>query len=157
MKKFKSFMEKLKKNILIYIVVWLIAAILLVAPISYTFTEARIEGITWLEGVMLNLVDNFLKFPITVIFEDTYINDFITGMKYYSLAYIILVFSAIYKTLPKGAYHNIEHGSSDWCENGEQYRVLSKKEGLLLAKDHYLPLTKPGNHNVLIVGRFWCW
>lgn len=157
MEKFKSFMEKLKKNILIYLVVWLIIAVLLVAPISYTITQSAQEGISLLEGLTLHIVDNFFKFPITVIFENTYITDFIEAMKYYSLGYIIIVVIAIYKTLPKSAYDNIEHGSSDWCQPGEQYKVLSKKEGIILAKDNYLPLTKPGNHNVLIVGRFWCW
>lgn len=157
MNKFKSFMEKFKKHILVYIVVWLIIAILLVAPITYTITQARMEGITWLQGITLHIVDNILKFPITVIFENTYINDFIEGMKYYSLAYLILVIVAIYKTLPKSAYDKIEHGSSDWCQPGEQYRILSKKNGLILAKENYLPIDKTGNVNVLIVGRFGCW
>lgn len=63
MNKFKSFMEKFKKNILVYIVVWIIIAILLVAPITYTITQARMEGITWLQGITLHIVDNILKFP----------------------------------------------------------------------------------------------
>ena len=157
MSKFKSFMEKLKKHILGYTVVWLIIAILLVAPITYTITEGLSQGYTWLEACIYNLADNVLKLPITVVFEETYINDFILGMEIYTVFYICLIIYAINKTLPKSAFENIEHGSSDWCEQGEQYKVLSKKEGLLLAKDNYLPLTKPGNHNVLIVGRIWCW
>ena len=54
-------------------------------------------------------------------------------------------------------YRDIEHGSSDWCEGGEQYTVLSKKEGIILAQKNYLPVDKKGNVNVLIVGRIWCW
>ena len=156
MEKFKGFMEKFKKNIVLYIVVWLIIAILLVAPVSYTITQAKLQGITWLEA-MPYIVDNIFKFPITVIFEDIYIGTFIECMKYYSLAYVTIMISAISKTLPKTKYDNIEHGSSDWCENGEQYRVLSKKSGIILAKEHYLPIDKTGNVNVLIVGRFWFW
>ena len=152
MNKFKSFMVKFKKNILIYLVVWLGIAILLVAPITYTFTQARLENISWLQGVTAHLIDNILKFPITVIFEDTYINDFIEGIKYYSIIYWLIVFYAIYKTLPKSAFDKIEHGSSDWCTPGEQYKILSKKNGLILAKDNYLPVDKKGNINVLIVG-----
>lgn len=142
MNNFKSFMEKFKKNMLIYIVVWLIVAILLVAPITYTITQARLEGITWLQGITLHIIDNIFKFPITVIFENTYIHDFIEGMKYYSIIYLVIVITAIYKTLPKSSYDKIEHGSSDWCEPGEQYRILSKKNGLILAKDNYLPIDK---------------
>lgn len=54
--------------------------------------------------------------------------------------------------MPKHRYDNIEHGSSDWSENGEQYQVLSKKSGIILAENNYLPLDKRGNVNVLVVG-----
>ena len=157
MGKFKSFIEKLKKNMFMYLVVWLVIAILLVAPITYTITNANIEGVHWIEAITVNIVDNILKLPITMIFEDMYINDFIEGIKYYSIFYFVLVGIAIYKALPKGGFHDIEHGSSDWCLPGEQYRILSKKSGLLLAQDNYLPVDKTGNINVLIVGRFWFW
>lgn len=157
MGKIKSFIEKLKKNMFMYLVVWLCIAILLVAPITYTITNANIEGVHWLEAITINIVDNILKLPITVIFEDMYIYDFLEGIKYYSILYFGLVVIAINKSLPKGNFHDIEHGSSDWCLPGEQYRILSKKNGLLLAKDNYLPIDKTGNINVLIVGRFRFW
>ena len=54
-------------------------------------------------------------------------------------------------------FDDIENGSSDWAENGEQYRVLSKKSGIILAEKNYLPVDKRGNVNVLVVRRFWCW
>ena len=38
---------------------------------------------------------------------------------------------------------------------GEQYSVLSKHKGILLAENHYLPVDKRGNVNVLVVGRIW--
>ncbi|MBR1653745.1 MAG: hypothetical protein IJ690_02155 [Clostridia bacterium] len=157
MNKFKSFMGKLKKNILWYIVVWLVLVILLVAPVTYTRTQAGIQGISLLEGMTLNFADNFLKFPITKVLEEPYVNDFIKGVEYFSVVYLIIMCYAIYKTLPKSAYDSIEHGSSDWCAPGEQYKILSKKNGLILAKDNYLPIDKTGNINVLIVGRFWFW
>lgn len=157
MKKFKSFMGKLKKNIFGYIVVWLIFAILLVAPITYTVTQGNLEGITWLESMTMHFVDNLLQFPITKVFESTYINDYIKGIEIFSLIYWFLVCYSINKSLPKSEYDKIEHGSSDWCKDGEQFKVLSKKEGLILAKEHHLPLDKSGNINVLIVGRFRLW
>lgn len=157
MSKFKSFMEKLKKNIFWYLVVWIIMSILLVAPITYTITNARLDQITLVEAFTLNFVDNLFKFPITKVFESTYIGDFITGIEWFSAIYFGIMCYAIYKTLPKSEYDKIEHGSSDWCAPGEQYRILNKKEGILLAKDNYLPLNKTGNVNVLIVGRFRFW
>ena len=53
-------------------------------------------------------------------------------------------------------YLDIEHGSSDWA-SGEQYSVLSKNKGILLAEKHYLPVDKRGNVNVMVVGRFRFW
>ena len=35
--------------------------------------------------------------------------------------------------------------------------VLSKKEGIILAENNYLPVDKRGNVNVLVVGRIWIW
>ena len=64
---------------------------------------------------------------------------------------------AIMRAWPKSEYDNIEHGSSDWCQGGEQYRVLSPKSGIMLAEKNYLPLDKIGNTNVLVIRRFWCW
>lgn len=58
--------------------------------------------------------------------------------------------------MPKHDYADIEHGSSDWA-SGEEYSVLSKNKGILLAEKHYLPVDKRGNVNVLVVGRFWFW
>lgn len=157
MDKFKSFIEKFKNQIWIYLIVWLAIAILFVAPLSYTVTEAAKEGIPWLQGVSLHFGENFSKFPITTVFQSEYVNDFVKVMKYYSILYFFLVFLAIYKSLPKSEFEDKEHGSSDWCKPGEQYKVLNKKEGIILAKDNYLPVDKPGNVNVLIVGRIWCW
>ena len=51
----------------------------------------------------------------------------------------------------------MEHGSSDWSKNGEQYRILSDRKGLILAQNNYLPLDKRGNVNVLVVGRIRIW
>lgn len=39
-----------------------------------------------------------------------------------------------------------------WAEAGEQYKEISKKEGIILAENNYLPLDKRGNINVLVVG-----
>ena len=75
----------------------------------------------------------------------------------FSLLYGIVCLIGFIRTMPKHRYDDIEHGSSDWSENGEQYKVLSKKSGLILAEDNYLPLDKMGNINTLIVGRIRFW
>ena len=73
---------------------------------------------------------------------------------------VILVFCSIKgfnKTKAKGDYHDKEHGSSDWSTKGEQYKILSKNKGIILAEDNYLPIDKRGNINTLIVGRIRFW
>lgn len=157
MNKFKSFMENFKKNMFFYIIVWLVVAILFVVPFIYTRTKAVNSGENWIQAETVHYIDNFFKFPITEMLEEEFFSDFVKGMEIYSVIYWILVIIGINKTLPKGAFDKIEHGSSDWCTPGEQYRILSKKHGLILAKDNYLPIDKTGNVNVLIVGRIWCW
>ena len=157
MSKFKSFMKSLKKNMLIYIVVWLIFAILLVPPVTFTITNAYMQGSNWLEGMTYNFLDNLIKFPITEVIKEPYTADYIRGLEIFSIIYILILIKGISKSLPKSEYDKIEHGSSDWCEKGEQYKILSKNNGLILAKDNYLPIDKSGNINVLIVGRIWCW
>ena len=52
---------------------------------------------------------------------------------------------------------NIQILSMVLVTGGEEYRVLNKHKGILLARDHYLPIDKRGNINVLVVGRFWFW
>ena len=73
-----------------------------------------------------------------------------------TIGYLLILTIGLVKSKPKNEYTDIEHGSSDWSEDGAQYRVLSKNKGIILAEHNYLPVDKPGNVNVLIVGRFWC-
>ena len=73
-------------------------------------------------------------------------------MLYYTVFFIVCIIIGIIKSKPTGEYYNIEHGSSDWSEHGEQYKVLNKNKGIILAEDNYLPIDKRGNINTLIVG-----
>lgn len=73
-------------------------------------------------------------------------------LPYFLGFYGLFVLIGIAKAFPKHEYDDIEHGSSDWSENGEQYKVLSKSRGIVLAEKNYLPVDKRGNVNVLVVG-----
>ena len=70
----------------------------------------------------------------------------------WTIAFSVIGFLIILRAKPKSEYNNIEHGSSDWSKNGEQYNILSPKEGIILTKSNYLPIDKRGNTNVLVVG-----
>ena len=100
MSKLKSFMESLKKNILIYLIVWLFMVILFVAPLTYIATETYSNGGNIIQAVLQGYVDAFLKFPITFIFGEKYIGDFIKGVEYFSIFYCIIVAMGISKSLP---------------------------------------------------------
>ena len=61
---------------------------------------------------------------IIIIVKDIYMKGVIT-MK------LIAIIGTI-KNAPKNEYEDIEHGSSDWSQRGEQYRILSNKKGIIL-------------------------
>ena len=86
-----------------------------------------------------------------------YIGDFLQTELVFSLFLVIFVIIGLVKTAPKNEYTDIEHGSSDWSEGGEQYKILNKNKGIILAQNNYLPVDKRGNVNVLVVGRFRFW
>ena len=90
-------------------------------------------------------------------FSIDYIGTFFGALKWVFIICLLAVLIGIMKALPKHEYQDIENGSSDWSEGGEQYRVLSKNKGIVLAEKNYLPVDKRGNVNVLVVRRFWCW
>ena len=91
------------------------------------------------------------------VLDAKYIEMFFETTVYFTLFYIVVVIIGLVKSAPKNEYTDIEHGSSDWSENGEQYRILSKNKGIILAQNNYLPINKRGNVNVLVVGRFGFW
>lgn len=159
--KIKRALQKMKSRLIIYALAILVGIFGLVAPISKAVTDANIAakaGKDWFEtffmklGYLTQIGDN-----ITSVFSKTYFHAFWTGTKYFVIFALFFIFIGVYKALPKHEYDEIENGSSDWATGGEQYRVLSKKEGIILAEKNYLPVDKRGNVNVLVVRRFWCW
>ena len=89
--------------------------------------------------------------------KNSAIGTYIKTLIVFTFGYAIFVIIGVLRTAPKNEYENIEHGSSDWSQNGEQYQILSKNKGIILAEDNYLPVDKRGNVNVLVVGRIRIW
>lgn len=87
--------------------------------------------------------------------------DYLTGyakcVGFSGVLAFLCVFIGVMRAMPKHEYEDIENGSSDWCEGGEQYTILHKSKGIVLAEKNYLPVDKRGNVNVLVVRRVWCW
>ena len=151
--KFKKFMKKNLKYFIFALILWVIAEIVLAAPIAYTISESYVDGKFDIALFIQDLVGNIVSFSsITKVFDEAVIGVFEKTTLWFGAIIAMAVTIGAIKGRDKTEYQDIEHGSSDWSENGEQYRVLSRNSGLILAQNNYLPLNKLGNINVLIVG-----
>lgn len=152
--KLKAAIRKNKTNLIIYTMLWLLITIALIIPLSHSITKANIEE-TSMINELFTAYDDFGK-TISETFMPDYIGQLGKTLLIFTIIFLILVIISLSKS--KGnEYKDIEHGSSDWCEGGEQYSILSNKKGIILAENNYLPVDKRGNVNVLIVGRFRFW
>ena len=152
MSKTNDWFDRNKKTLIVGVIIWFIGLIFLAAPIAVSIVEASTNGV-------FNIAKFFeILFPkvtsmnaITQVFSAGAIGYFLKTTLYYTIILTIAISIGVYKARNKSEYTNIEHGSSDWASGGEQYRVLSKNKGLILAENNYLPLDKIGNVNVRIV------
>lgn len=142
-----------KVSIIIILVLWIILSIVLVAPIAYSIGLATVSGSFDFEIFLEEAFTQIASFTsIGNVFSEGYAGIFGKSLLYFTIIYVIFAFIGLYKSKPKHEYTDIEHGSSDWSEHGEQYSILSKNKGIILAQDNYLPVDKRGNVNVLVVG-----
>ena len=159
--KIEGTLKKSRKYFIIFGILWLVLAIVLVAPIEHSsFVANTAEGGFNLSEFIDTLMNTITTNPlgsIGTIFSEGAIGTYLSCIFWYTVLFLILVIIGMVKMAPKTEYTDIEHGSSDWSEHGEQYRILSNKKGIILAEDNYLPLDKRGNINVLVVGRIWIW
>lgn len=153
----KTFKDN-KKSIILIIVLWFVLAAIFVSPIAYSIAQATSNGIFNMEKFLEEIFPAITSFnTIGKVFNSNTIGIFFKTLLYYTAFYAIFAVIGLFRSKPKNDYEDIEHGSSDWSEGGEEYKVLSKHKGILLAQNHYLPTDKRGNVNVLVVGRVWFW
>lgn len=157
--KIEGIIRRNRKNFVIYIILWAVAAIVLLPPFAYSSFNASAEGSFDLQ-MFIETFSNSITNPFQTLGNIISIGafgDYFTIIFYFTIIYIIFLFIGVIKSAPKNEFTDIEHGSSDWSQRGEQYRILSNKKGIILAEDNYLPLDKRGNTNVLVVGRIRFW
>ena len=148
----KAFKDN-KKSIVIVLVLWVILSIVLVAPMSYSIGISTVNGVFKLDTFIEKFFSEVTSFTsITRVFSQGYGAIFGKSLLYFTVIYVVFALIGIFKSKPKHEYTDIEHGSSDWSENGEQYSILSRNKGIILAQNNYLPVDKRGNVNVLVVG-----
>lgn len=157
--KVEGAIKKTRKYFIIYAILWLFFVIVFIMPVGVAIKESTIKGKFAIES-FFNLFGKYALKPFSSFgkaFSPAYIGDFWAVLWKFSFIYIIIAIVGIIKNAPKNEYSDIEHGSSDWSQKGEQYRILSNKKGIILGENNYLPVDKRGNVNVLVVGRIWIW
>lgn len=157
--KVEKVIKNFKKAFIAYVIIWLILTILFVAPAAIAIAETtNANGSFNLVAFLEYFVPAVSSFTsITQVFKAEYIGNFLQSELVFSMFLVVFIIIGLSKTAPKNEYTDIEHGSSDWSEGGEQYKILSKNKGIILAQNNYLPIDKRGNVNVLVVGRIRFW
>lgn len=157
--KIEGAINKTKKYFIIYIILWILLAIVFVVPATNAMIEATIDSkfdITIFLDILLTSIQGPFKAFGNIVEADA-IGQLFTFLFEFTILYVILIVVSLFKSAPKNEYSDIEHGSSNWSKNGEQYQILSRNKGIILSENNFLPVDKRGNVNVLVVGRFRFW
>ncbi|MBP3832007.1 MAG: type IV secretory system conjugative DNA transfer family protein [Clostridia bacterium] len=152
-------LKKNKKTIIIGLVLWVVLIIVLVLPFTvakniasdFVSKNPNQDFLTNFMAIYQKAITNPLD-SIKYIFTNGAVGQFFSNGFVITILYLIFFVVGFVKTMPKHEYDNIEHGSSGWSEHGEQYKIISNKQGIILAENNYLPVDKRGNVNVLVVG-----
>ena len=155
--KIKGAINKNRTRIMIGIILWFILAIVFVMPVGYSIHAATINGKVSVETFLSNFIES-IGYPMENIKNfPKYATEYFSFLIKFTVIYLIVFIIGMVRTAPKNEFSDIENGSSDWSKHGEQYKILSNKNGMILAEGHYLPTDKKGNVNVLVVGRIRIW
>ena len=157
--KIEGAIRRNRTNFIIFAILWIFIAIVFVTPIAHSSYQANARGQFDLQ-VFIETFGTSITNPFGTlgsVFSEGAVGDYFSALIVVSIFYALFFFVGIFRSAPKNEFTDIEHGSSDWSQRGEQYRILSKNKGIILAEDNYLPVDKRGNVNVLVVGRFWFW
>ena len=157
--KIKHSIKKSKTVLIVAAVVWFALTIFFIAPLSVSTVDATTDGVFNFGICVTNMIANIgnIGGNLSTALSSGYIGTFLKIDMYFTIAVLLFTVVGFTKAMPKHEYADIEHGSSDWSEKGEQYSLLSKNKGILLAEKNFLPVNKRGNINVMVVGRFWFW
>ena len=150
--KIEGSLRKNRKYFIIFGILWLFIAIVLIVPITLGINTTDVQqdlgaGIGKVVQTISNPFGGFAE-----IISLNLMQLYLKNLGIFTIVFAIFFIIGIARSLPKNEYTDVEHGSSDWSKNGEQYQILSNKKGIVLAEDNYLPVDKRGNVNVLVVG-----
>lgn len=142
-----------KKYLIVFLILWIVLEILLIAPIAVTINNNTINEKLDFGNCIVDVFKEIYQFKaITKLAVGNTMAIFGKTTLWFTIIFIIAITIGLIKSKSKNNFKDIENGSSDWSRGGEQYRILSKNKGIILAEDNYLPIDKMGNINVLVVG-----
>jgi len=152
----------IKKNKFVFIMIlslWIFGTIMVIPPLTVSWVAATAYGSFNFDNFLAAFIENVGSVGGNFVrcFSRDHVGTFFRIQIWYIVILTFFGIVGFVKSSPKHEYADIEHGSSDWCEGGEEYKILSPKKGILLAEKEYLPVDKRGNVNVLIVGRIRFW
>ena len=152
--KIKKVIERNKVAFILVTILWVALAITFIMPVTCgSYAATRSGGFdmdaffNYFSRAVANIGDGFQS-----MVRHNLLFTYLKNLLGLTLLYILVIVVGIIRTMPKHRYDDIEHGSSDWSSHGEQYQILNRKEGIILAENNYLPVDKRGNVNVLVVG-----
>ena len=157
--KIEGAIKRNRKNFIVFGILWIFIAIVFVSPLAYGSFMANKTGKFDLNIFFAEFVEGIQSPFVTMgnIFSDGALGTYFSTLIVVTIIYSVFFFIGFVKSAPKNEFSDIEHGSSDWSQRGEQYKILSNKKGIILAEGNYLPVDKRGNVNVLVVGRIRFW
>lgn len=155
--KIKGAINRNRTRMIIGVILWFVLAIVFVMPVGFAIHEATHNGKISLEILISKFIECVADPMLNIENFPKYVTEFFGFLWKFTILYLIVFIVGMVRTAPKNEYSDIENGSSDWAKHGEEYKILSKKDGIILAEDHFLPTDKIGNVNVLVVGRFRIW
>lgn len=157
--KIEGAIRRNRKNFIIFAILWVFIAVVFVSPIAYSYHMATVSGSMDAE-VLVKTFGSSITNPLGTfgaIFTEGAVDNYFSTLIVVTIFYSLFFFIGFVRSAPKNEYTDIEHGSSDWSQRGEQYQILNRNKGIILAENNYLPVDKRGNVNVLVVGRIRFW
>ncbi len=157
--KIQGAIRRNRTSFIICAILWVVLTIVFVSPFAYSSHVAGLSGKLEIETFFTTFGSSITSPFSTLgkVFSEGASGAFFSDLMIFTIFFALFFFVGVFKSAPKNEFTDIEHGSSDWSQRGEQYQILSKNKGIILAEDNYLPVDKRGNVNVLVVGRIRFW
>lgn len=156
-------LNKLKRELIPFLIVYILVDLVVIGSFvvaAHNVPEGA-NSVDRLGYIFNNFVPNITGFKFFSAFVVD-IGGFLNASFWTLIVFAVLFVAWKIKFAKKSEYEGIEHGSSDWSKDGEEFsklsdgsEVLNKKNGFILSRNHYLgtDLRKVKiNKNILVVG-----